>query len=69
MTAIVDFFAEIPTVYRTGLLVGGLVFFWLLEGLVPAFRLEYAKGRHALLNLFFWLTTLVINFGLAFLFD
>jgi sterol desaturase/sphingolipid hydroxylase (fatty acid hydroxylase superfamily) len=67
MSSFIDFFADISTAYRTGLLVGGFVFFWMLEGLVPLFRFEYRKWRHALVNLFFWVTTLAVNFGMAFL--
>lgn len=49
------------------LLVLGITTFWLLEGAVPLFRFSYKKWRHALPNFFFTLTTIVINFALAFL--
>jgi sterol desaturase/sphingolipid hydroxylase (fatty acid hydroxylase superfamily) len=48
-------------------LVGGITFFWLLESGVPLFKFQYKKWQHALPNLFFTLTTVIINFGLAFL--
>lgn len=45
----------------------GITIFWLLEGAVPLFRFSYKKWRHAIPNFFFTLTTIVINFALAFL--
>jgi sterol desaturase/sphingolipid hydroxylase (fatty acid hydroxylase superfamily) len=48
-------------------LVGGITFFWLLEGALPLFKFNYKKWKHALPNLFFTLTTIIINFTLAFL--
>jgi sterol desaturase/sphingolipid hydroxylase (fatty acid hydroxylase superfamily) len=47
--------------------VGGITFFWLLEGLLPLFNFRYKKWRHAFPNLFFTATTVVVNFSLAFL--
>jgi len=47
--------------------VGGITFFWLLEGALPLFQFNYKKWHHAVPNLFFTLTTVIINFGLAFL--
>ena len=67
MEAFVAFFEDIPTTYRTALLVGGFMVFWLLEGAVPLFRFRYRKWRHALPNFFFTLTTIIVNFALAFL--
>lgn len=49
------------------ILVGGITFFWLLEGALPLFRFNYKKWKHAIPNLFFTGTTVVINFSLAFL--
>jgi sterol desaturase/sphingolipid hydroxylase (fatty acid hydroxylase superfamily) len=49
------------------IVVGGLTFFWLLESTVPLFKFKYKKWRHAIPNLFFTLTTIAINFVLAFL--
>jgi sterol desaturase/sphingolipid hydroxylase (fatty acid hydroxylase superfamily) len=48
-------------------LVGGITFFWILEGIVPLFNGRYDKWKHSLPNFFFTLTTIVINFPLAFL--
>lgn len=38
-----------------------------MEGAVPLFRFKYGKWRHAIPNFFFTLTTVIINFALAFL--
>jgi len=67
MQAFVDFFETLPSSYRTVILVTGLVFFWALEGAIPLFVFRYSKLRHALLNLVFTLTTLLINLAFALL--
>lgn len=67
LESIIHFFETIPPAYRTIILVSGLVGFWALEGAIPLFRFDYHKIKHALLNLFFTLTTLIVNFGFAFL--
>jgi sterol desaturase/sphingolipid hydroxylase (fatty acid hydroxylase superfamily) len=67
METIRDFFQHIPNSYRTGILVGGLLFFWIIEGIIPLFRFRYNKIRHTGLNLFFTLTTLIVNFAFAYL--
>ncbi len=67
MQTIVTFFQDIPSIYRTGLLVGGLLLLWTLEGIMPLARMHYKKYSHAALNLFFHLTTIVINFSFALL--
>ena len=38
-----------------------------MEGTLPLFQFNYKKWQHAIPNLFFTLTTVIINFGLAFL--
>ena len=67
MEEIVSFFENIPTTFRTGLLLGGIVVFWGLEGVIPLFSHKYNKVKHAGLNLFFTLTTAIIGFGMAWL--
>ncbi len=67
METIFEYFREIPSTHRSLILVGGITFFWLLEGAVPLFKFNYKKWQHALPNLFFTLTTVIINFALAFL--
>jgi sterol desaturase/sphingolipid hydroxylase (fatty acid hydroxylase superfamily) len=64
--SIVSYFESIPTLHRSAILVGGITFFWLIEGAVPLFRFKYDKWRHAGINIFFTLTTIVINFAMAF---
>ena len=65
MESLVNYFDNIPTEFRAGILIGGMLFFWILEGVLPLFKFGYKKVRHAGLNLFFTLTTMIIGFGLA----
>jgi sterol desaturase/sphingolipid hydroxylase (fatty acid hydroxylase superfamily) len=65
MNPIVDFFEHISPLARALILAGGLVLFWVLEGVMPLFNLRYRKWRHAGLNLFFTFTTVVVNFAFA----
>jgi len=67
MEQLIDYFETIPSLHRSLILVGGLTFFWFLEGALPLFQFGYNKWKHALPNLFFTLTTILINFTLAFL--
>lgn len=68
MEALIDYFETIPSSHRTIILVGGLTFFWLLESAVPLFRFNYKKWKHAVPNIFFTITSVLINLVLAFLF-
>ena len=67
MNIIIDFFADVPLVFRTSILLGGIVLFWILEGIIPLYSFNYKKDRHAFLNLLFTTTTAIIGFGFAFL--
>lgn len=67
MEVLINYFETIPSLHRSIILVGGITFFWLLEGAFPLFQFKYKKWNHAMPNLFFTLTTVIINFGLAFL--
>ncbi|MGK0252583.1 MAG: sterol desaturase/sphingolipid hydroxylase (fatty acid hydroxylase superfamily) [Mariniflexile sp.] len=67
METLLNYFETIPSVHRSIILVGGLTFFWLLEGAVPLFKFNYKKSQHAIPNIFFTITTIIINFALAFL--
>jgi sterol desaturase/sphingolipid hydroxylase (fatty acid hydroxylase superfamily) len=67
LESIIHYFETIPSLHRSLILVGGITFFWVLEGTVPLFNFNYKKWQHAGPNLFFTLTTIIINFGLAFL--
>ncbi|WP_033958984.1 sterol desaturase family protein [Psychroserpens jangbogonensis] len=67
MDTLINYFETIPSLHRSIILVGGLTFFWLLEGSLPLMNFKYKKWKHALPNIFFTITTIVINFGLAFI--
>ncbi len=67
MESILNYFNTIPSAHRSLLLVGGITFFWLLEGAIPLFQFNYKKWQHAFPNLVFTATTILINFTLAFL--
>jgi len=67
MESIINYFETIPSLHRSLILVGGLTFFWLWEGTLPLFNFKYKKWRHAMPNIFLTLTTIVVNFSLAFL--
>lgn len=67
MENIINYFETIPSLHRSLILVGGITFFWLLEGVFPLYKFTYKKWKHAIPNLFFTLTTVIINFTLAFL--
>ena len=67
METIIDYFETIPSLHRSLILVGGLTFFWLLEGTLPLFNFKYKKWKHAVPNIFFTVTTIIVNFALAFL--
>ena len=61
MEMIMGYFESISSAHRSLILVGGLSFFWILEGNFSLFRFEYKKWKHALPNLFFTLTTILMN--------
>ncbi|MEQ8240157.1 MAG: sterol desaturase family protein [Cyclobacteriaceae bacterium] len=65
MEQLVAFFETVPTWFRASILMGGIVLFWIAEGVLPLFSFQYKKIKHAGLNLFFTLTTAIIGFGLA----
>ena len=67
METIIAYFETIPSLHRSLILIGGLTFFWILEGSFSLFNFQYKKWKHAIPNVFFTLTTVVINFVLAFL--
>jgi sterol desaturase/sphingolipid hydroxylase (fatty acid hydroxylase superfamily) len=68
---ILDYFRNLEQrpLERMAFLVGGLLFFWILEGAIPLFQPAYkkGKGRHALVNFSFTLMHLVIQTGIALL--
>jgi len=67
MEALTEYFANMPTAHRTLLLVGGLTLFSMLESATPLFSIKYNRWKHAGINIFFTLTTAIINFAMAFI--
>lgn len=67
MEKLVAYFETIPSSHRSLLLVGGITFFWMIENAYPLFHFSYHKIRHAGINIVFTLTTILVNFSLAFL--
>ena len=61
------YFETIPSHHRSLILVGGITLFWSIENGLPLFKFDYKKWQHAIPNLFFTLTTVAINFLLAFI--
>lgn len=67
MTEIISYFSSIPSSHRSLILVGRIALFWLIENAFPLFNFNYKKWHHAGINIFLTLTTIVINFLLAFI--
>ena len=61
MDTIIQYFDSIPSSHRSLILVGGIMFFWILEGVIPITKFSYKKFKHAGPNLFFTLTTILVN--------
>lgn len=67
MHTLIEYFNNIPSSHRSAILVGGLVLFSLLETGIPLLRKPYNRWSHAAINIFFTLTTVIVNFVLAFI--
>lgn len=67
MEHLISYFENIPPHHRAILIIGGLTIFWIIEGIIPLFKFKYNKWRHAIPNLFFNLTLMLVNFPLAFM--
>lgn len=67
ITTIQTYFDTIPDLHRTLILWGGLVFFYLIEYAIPLIRFDYKKLHHAGINVFFTVTTILVNVLLAFI--
>lgn len=67
MDEIIPYFSTIPSSHRSLILVSGITFFWLIENAFPLFKFNYKKWNHAGINFFLTLTTIIINFVLAFI--
>jgi sterol desaturase/sphingolipid hydroxylase (fatty acid hydroxylase superfamily) len=67
MQTVTAYFEHITAAHRSAILIGGILFFWLIEGSWPLFRFGYNKWKHAATNIFFTVTTILVNFPLAFI--
>ena len=67
--SILDYFKTLEQrpVERMAIIIGGLLFFWILEGAIPLFQPQYrrTKRHHAAVNLSFTLLPLLIHTALA----
>ena len=67
MEALIEYFTNITSAHRSAILIGGLTIFFLIENALPLFTSSYNKWKHTGLNLFFTLTTILVNFIMAFI--
>ncbi len=67
MDTVINYFSTIPSSHRSLILAGGITVFWLIENAFPLFNFKYRRWHHAGINIFFTLTTIVVNFILAFI--
>lgn len=67
MNEIIHYFETIPSLHRALILAGGITFFWLIETIKPLFMLKYKKWQHAGINIFFTITSIIVNFLMAFI--
>ena len=65
METIINFFSSISSFHRGLILAGGIAIFWIIENISPLHIFKYNKWNHAGINIFFTLTTIVVNFTLA----
>jgi sterol desaturase/sphingolipid hydroxylase (fatty acid hydroxylase superfamily) len=65
--SIIRYFEHIPSLHRALILAGGITFFWMIEGVIPLFGFRYNKWKHASINIFFTVTTIIVNFAFALL--
>lgn len=67
MEHLITYFNTIPSSHRGLIIALGIAFFWSLESLFPYVKFKYNKIQHASINIFFTLTTIGVNFCMAFL--
>ncbi len=60
-------FENISSTGRALILVSGITFFWVIEGIAPLKFLKYSKWKHSVPNFLLTLTTIIVNFFLAFI--
>ena len=61
MDNIVSYFSAVPVEHRTIFLVGGFTFLFMLETGMPLFNFKYQKKKHTFINLFYTLSSVIIN--------
>ena len=61
-------FENISSVNRALIIVSGITFFWVIEGITPFKFLDYKKWRHSIPNFLLTLTTIIVNFNKAVLY-
>ena len=66
MESFMNFWENISPVNRVLILMGGMIFFWLLEGYYSLFTFSYKRYRHAGVNLIFLVTTILLNLVFGF---
>jgi sterol desaturase/sphingolipid hydroxylase (fatty acid hydroxylase superfamily) len=57
---------ELTTTEQALLLAGSFLFFTILESVIPLLRMRYKRIRHAGINLFFILTSIIVSIPFAF---
>lgn len=57
---------ELTTTEQALLLAGSFLFFTLLESIIPLLQIKYKKNRHAGINLFFIVTSIIVSLPFAF---
>ena len=67
MNEIISYFNTISSLHRGLILSGGITIFWIIENAFPFIKFNYSKWHHAGINIFLTLTTILVNFSLAFL--
>lgn len=65
MESFIEFFENIPSSFRAGILVGGIFLFWIVEGVFPLFEFGYRKVRHAGINAILTIFFVLIGLGFA----
>lgn len=65
MESIITYFETISSLHRGLILAGGIAIFWIIENISPLHVFSYKKRNHAGINIFFTITTIIVNFALA----
>ena len=61
MESFLSFWEHITSSQRIIILMGGMIFFWILEGYYTLFSFSFKRYKHAGVNLVFLATTLLLN--------